>query len=164
MSSLLNIYSLPKKKSLKEETRLKIYEKVLKQCHHRIKTASNNSEEYTFYTIPNLIVGMPKFDTLSCSDYIMTKLSANGFKVLNLSTNFIFITWTHVKFNAEKERRMEEKILQLKELENCNTNNVLSIYPKTMFNNESSADINEEKNNLFKPIYDTPSTEKYLLN
>ncbi len=166
MSSLINIYSLPKKKTLKEDNRLKIYEKVLKMAHHRIKTAANKSqsEDYTFFTIPNMIVGMPKFDTVSCCDYIMTKLSANGFKILNLGPNFIFITWAHIEFNPEKERRMEEKISYL----NQGINPPLAISETTsnhdVISHHSSQHNNSNpNNNNFRPIYDTPSTEKYLL-
>ena len=170
MSSLINIYSLPKKKTIKEDNRLKIYETVLRQCHHRIKTTSNNYEEYTFFTIPNVIPGMPIFDTLSCCDYIMRALSDNGFKILNLGANFIFITWAHINFSAEKERRMEERILKLQELRELDSNNTNCIgygqeqeqYPK-LIDNEIDNRYRDNKNNKFRPIYDTPSTEKYLM-
>ena len=163
MSSLINIYSLPKKKTLKEDNRLKIYEKVLKMVHHRIKTAANKSdtEDYTFFTIPNVIIGMPRFDTVSCCDYIMTKLSANGFKILNLGPNFIFITWGHIEFSDEKERRMDERIHQLKQ----GINNVPNLY-RNINTSDTLSEVsnhNSVTNNNFRPIYDTPSTEKYLL-
>ena len=169
MSSLINIYSLPKKKTLKEDNRLKIYERVLKMCHHRIKIAANSTDtdESTFFTIPNMILGMPKFDPVSCCDYIMTKLTANGFKILNLTSNMIFITWAHIKFNPEKERKMQERISDLEHgtskipvlntIHNGNSEN----------DNENDHDSNDElnnmKNEIFRPIYDTPSTEKFLM-
>lgn len=163
MSSLINIYSLPKRKTLKEDNRLKIYERVLKMCHHRINTASNNSEDYTFFTIPSVIMGMPRFDTISCGDYIMNKLSANGFKILNMGENFIFITWAHIHFNKEKERKMEEHIQELEYYKN-NEGIDTPMYPKLDDSSQSQYSNNKTRsNNNFKPIYDTPSTEKYLL-
>lgn len=178
MSSLINIYSLPKKKSLKEDNRLKIYERVLKMCHHRIKTASNNSEDYTFFTIPNIVMGMPRFDTVSCGDYIMSKLAANGFKILNMGENFIFISWAHINFSEEKERKMEEHIQEINELEDYKNNGATppAVYPTlrddvysqdtisiTNSNNMNNRNNRNNRNNNFRPIYDTPSTEKYLL-
>ena len=177
MSSLINIYSLPKKKTLKEDNRIKIYEKVLKMCHNRIKMASNKtqSEDYTFFTIPNMIMGMPRFDTVSCCDYIMNKLAANGFKILNLGPNLIFITWSHVKFDPEKERNMEKRIEELEQEQNMLASGATpSRYPTLSdveaYDNLSSHASNYSENhrsqarvNNFRPVYDTPNTEKYLL-
>ncbi len=171
MSSLINIYSLPKKKTLKEDNRLKIYERVLKMCHHRIKTASNNSVDYTFFTIPNIVMGMPKFDTVSCCDYIMNKLSMNGFKILNMGENFIFISWAHINFCEEKERKMEREIQELREIEDYKESGGTPepIYPKlgsdiqSQLSHNISNNNNNTNTNNFRPIYDIPSTEKYLL-
>ena len=68
--SLINIYSLPKKRSKREEKRIEIYENVLKMCHKKIKLNSEieNGETYLFYTIPSIILGFPIFDQYSCCD------------------------------------------------------------------------------------------------
>ena len=149
---LINIYSLPKQKTKREESRLKVYNRVLKMCHHRIETVSKaaHGEPYTFFQIPTIVFGMPKFDSDSCCDYVMKKLSINGFKVMYMNANLIFISWLHVKFDPERERVMGEKI---KEID----------FPKLLQNSEKKPGVSEKKPGDFRPIYDTPSTEKFLL-
>ena len=94
MSDFINIYSLPKKKTSRERNRLYIYERILRKCHHRIKYTAEHSSSgdmYTFFEIPTIVPGMPIYDILSCTDFLIHKLSSNGFKVLNLGTNLLFI-------------------------------------------------------------------------
>lgn len=152
MSSLINIYSLPKKNSQKQINRHNIYMKVLHLCHGRItnKAKTNDTDPYIFYSIPNFILGMPKYDIRSCKDYITNKLIANGFYVLSISNNMIFITWKHIKFDSQREKEMEDIIYKI--------NNGLPLL-KNAPNNECKPPSLDR----FRPIYDTPSTEKFLL-
>lgn len=149
---LINIYSLPKQKTKREEARIKVYNKVLKMCHKRIQTVSRAShgEPYTFYEIPSIIFGMPIFDSDSCCDYIMKKLSINGFKVMYMNARLIFISWKHIQFDPEREKLMEEKIREMD-------------FPKLLKDPSPVREEPSKNNNDFRPIYDTPSTEKFLL-
>ena len=110
--SLINIYSLPKKRSIREGKRMNIYENVLKLCHKKIKVAAEveNTDNYLFYTIPSIVLGYPIFDEFSCCDYICNKLSVNGFKIINIGNNVIFISWNHIAFDETKEKELQMKI------------------------------------------------------
>jgi hypothetical protein len=151
-NQLINIYSLPKQKTKREEARLEVYNRVLKMCHHRIETVSKapHGEPYTFFQIPAIVFGMPIFDTDSCCDYIMKKLSLNGFKVMYMNANLLFISWSHVKFDPEREKMMDEKIREID-------------FPKLLQEPSPPNNIPDKKPGDFRPIYDTPSTEKFLL-
>ena len=93
---MLNIYALNNIRDQKEINRYQIYKKVLKRCHHRIKTISKKGESFCFYIVPEYIYGIPKYDTLSCANFIVKKLRNNGFKILYTYPNLIFISWNHV--------------------------------------------------------------------
>jgi hypothetical protein len=153
-SSLINIYSLPKRKSKREQNRLQHYERILKKCHHRIKytaDTSSSGDRYTFFQIPAFIPGMPMYDIASCIDYIINKLNMNGFKVLSLGTHLLFISWQHIQFSQEREKQMERKIAELSG--NLTDLPVLCDAPPPQ----------GPVRNTFRPVYETPSTEKYLM-
>ena len=131
-----------------------IYENILKICHKKIKISSgiDNNENYIFYTIPSIIFGFPIFDQLSCCDYICNKLSMNGFKIINIGNNLIFISWDHINFDENKEKELEMKINIL----NGNTDEI------PLLKNEAILELPYKRE--FRPTYDIPSTEQFLSN
>ena len=105
---MINIYKLKEKKELKEQEKIDIYEKILKQCHKRIQLSSNNLEVWTIFVVPEYTFGLPKYDIIACSDHIVNQLKLNGFNVLYTYPNFIFISWKHVKYDSDKSKEFEE--------------------------------------------------------
>ena len=93
---MLNIYSLNNVRDQKEINKFEIYKMVLKKCHHRIKVFSKKGDSCCFYIVPEFIYGIPRYDTLNCAAYIVTKLRYNGFTVNYTYPNLIFINWTDI--------------------------------------------------------------------
>lgn len=93
---MLNINSLNNVRDQKEINKYEIYKKVLKKCHHRIKTFSHKGDSFCMYIIPEYIFGIPKYDKLSCAAYIVNKLKLNGFKINYTYPNLLFICWNHI--------------------------------------------------------------------
>ena len=93
---MLNIFALNNIRDQKEINRYQIYKKVLKKCHHRIKVVSSKGESFCFYVVPEYIYGVPRFDTLTCANYIVRRLQKNGFKIMYTYPNLIFISWGHI--------------------------------------------------------------------
>lgn len=157
MSNLINIYSLRKKTSQRETQRLEIYQSVLKKCHRRIEMTSESSNDSTtlLFTIPPMILGMPTYHIESCSQYLIHHLTMNGFRVMSMAPNQLFISWTHIKFDPAKERALDEKIQDMCFVESG------QLYHRITDNKTPS----EAKPKVtFRPLYDTPSTEKFLLS
>lgn len=109
---MLNIHALNNRRDQKEIYRYKIYNKVLEKAHHRIKIVSRKGESACFYVVPEYIYGIPRYDTLSCANFIVSKLRKNGFKVVYTYPNFLFIFWGHVpsqyKQKATQDVRSQE--------------------------------------------------------
>ena len=105
---MINIYKLKEKKQNKELDKIVIYEKILSQCHKRIQVASDNMEVYTIYIVPEYTFGLPKYDVLACSDYIVNQLKLNGFNVMFQYPNFVFISWKHIENSKEKSIQFED--------------------------------------------------------
>ncbi len=101
---MLNIYALNKTKTDKELKKILVYKQVLNICHKKIKTASEKSQTVVLYLVPEYIIGIPRYDIMSCTEYIYNKLKQNGFIVKPTYPNFLYISWNHVKFDKEKSR------------------------------------------------------------
>lgn len=84
------LYETINKKTLKK---MEIYDDVLKKCHHRIMYNSGLQRNYCFYQIPEFIIGVPIFSCDELTKYMINSLKKNGFEILYVKPNWLFITW-----------------------------------------------------------------------
>jgi hypothetical protein len=93
----LNLDDLYKQNKITEEHKLKIYQRVLARVHTKIKTTSRmrNSDKFTFFLLPEFILGVPRYNMVECTSYVLEKLIDNGFQVKYTHPNFLFISWQH---------------------------------------------------------------------
>jgi hypothetical protein len=93
----LNLDDLYEKKKKQDLNTLSVYNKILNRIHARIKTISRlqTADQYCWYVIPEMIIGVPKYDNGACIAYIIDKLKENGFVVRYTHPNMLFISWKH---------------------------------------------------------------------
>jgi len=93
----INLDDLYKQKKTTEEHKIKIYQRVLARVHVKIKTTSRmrNSDRFTFFLLPEFILGVPRYSMVECTSYVLDKLIDNGFRVKYTHPNFLFISWQH---------------------------------------------------------------------
>ena len=84
------LYSTINAKTLK---RMEIYDSILKKCHSRILYNSGLQRNYCFYQVPEFIIGVPLYDILELRKYVMNSLKTNGFELLYIEPNWLFIQW-----------------------------------------------------------------------
>ena len=96
-SEKLNIDELYEKKRQYDLSKLALYNKILNRIHVRIKTTSRQKmdEQFCWFVVPELIIGVPKYDQASCIAYLMDKLKENGFNIRYIHPNTLFISWLH---------------------------------------------------------------------
>jgi len=96
-SEKLNIDELYERKRQKSLNQLELFNKILNRIHVRIKTTSRQKidEQFCWFVVPEIIIGVPKFDQAQCIAYIIDKLQQNGFKVKYIHPNTLFISWQH---------------------------------------------------------------------
>lgn len=92
MSSLdiKDLYSTINEKTIK---RLEVYDGVLVKCHKRIKYNSSLERTYCFFQIPEFIIGVPLYKVMEMRIYIINSLKNNGFKIMYIEPNWLFISW-----------------------------------------------------------------------
>ena len=96
-SEKINIDSLYEKKQQSDVNKLALFNKILNRVHVRIKTTSKQkiNDRCCWYVIPEIIIGVPKYDQAGCIAYVMDKLKDNGFSVRYIHPNTVFISWAH---------------------------------------------------------------------
>lgn len=93
----INIDELYEKKQQRDLNTLNTYNKILTRIHNKIKYISKQTitEKFCWFVIPEVVLGVPKFDHTSCTAYIIHKLRENGFIVKYTHPNLLFISWNH---------------------------------------------------------------------
>lgn len=91
----INLDDLYERKKQYDLNTLSIYNKLLNRIHNRIKTVSRQqlNEQYCWYVVPEIILGIPKFDHGACTAYLIDKLQTNGFIVRYTHPNLLLICW-----------------------------------------------------------------------
>ena len=84
------LYSNINKKTLK---RMELYDSILKKCHSRILYNSGLQRTHCFYQVPEFVIGTPLYDVSELRNYIMNSLKTNGFEILYIEPNWLFIHW-----------------------------------------------------------------------
>ena len=82
-SENLNIDDLYERKRQFDLNQLNLFNKILNRIHVRIKTTSRQKidEQFCWFVVPEIMIGVPKFDQGACIAYLIDKLKTNGFNV-----------------------------------------------------------------------------------
>ena len=73
------------------------YNTILNRVHNKIKLTSRQqiADHYCWFIVPEVMIGVPKYDIGTCIAYIIDKLQTNGFQVRYTHPNMLFISWNH---------------------------------------------------------------------
>ncbi len=106
----INMDELFQREQKSHSQREKIYSRILNRAHTQIKTTSRQRDgsKFTFFLIPEFLVGTPTYDVAACTAYIIYKLKNNGFFVKYTHPNLLFISWQHYigKMQRSEIKRM----------------------------------------------------------
>jgi hypothetical protein len=93
----LNLDELYEKKQKQDLNTLNSYNKILVRIHNKIKYISKQliNDNCCWYLMPELLLGVPKYDFKDCTAYVIEKLRENGFIVRYTHPNLLFISWKH---------------------------------------------------------------------
>lgn len=89
----LNILDLQKTVRMRQIRRLESFDKIVEMCHKKIISQTSIGNVRCFFMVPEYMVGLPLYQLNQCIDYVIKKLSTNGFIVKHLHSNVIYISW-----------------------------------------------------------------------
>ena len=168
-SEKISIDDLYAKKKQFDLNKLDLFNKILNRIHVRIQHTSrqNIDIQHCWYVVPEIIIGVPKYDQAACLAYIIDKLKTNGFTVRYIHPNLLFISWKHwvpayVRNELKKKTGIEinefgEKIVENNNNPNPNNNiqNVHSINSNPSLLNDPlmfNAEIKDKNKKEYTPI------------
>lgn len=152
-SEKLNIDELYEKKRQYDLNKLNLFNKILNRIHVRIKTTSRQKldEQFCWFVVPEIIIGVPKYDQGSCIAYLLDRLKTNGFNVRYIHPNTLFISWMHwVPAYVRTELKKKTGIV-VNEYGKKMTDSQLSINEQKTLEDGSSSDPNSFILNLKEP-------------
>ena len=98
LTDKINLDDLFEKKREIDDSKLTLYNKILNRIHNKIKITSRQNrgkEQFIWYTIPEVMIGVSRYNVEECTGYILRKLRENDFVVRYTHPNLIFISWIH---------------------------------------------------------------------
>ena len=98
LSDKINLDDLFETKRELDESKLVLYNKILNRIHNKIKLTSRQcrgKEQFVWYTVPEMMIGVSRYNVEECTGYILRKLRENDFVVRYTHPNLIFISWIH---------------------------------------------------------------------
>jgi len=172
--SVLNIFELSKIRDEREVLKTTVYREVLKMCHSKIKRIADEGGLFCVYPVPDLVVGLPKFDHVRCMAYLMKKLRENGFIVRFTSPNLLYVSWEHVPstYKNPEAKALEKQMITQPYMDYSNVFN--KIYNKTKVNVDSLppnslqriygsyAVFPTKPRDLYRPIHDFKAPTNYI--
>lgn len=164
----LNMDELYSKKQQQDLNILANYNKILVRIHNKIKYVSKQlvNDQCCWYLVPEMMIGIPKYDHKDCTAFVIEKLRANGFIVRYTHPNLLFISWRHwipTYVRNEIKKKTGQSVDEYGNLINSNDNNSNNSNNNDstnindlMFNNKnkasSSSTSNKDKANDYKDI------------
>jgi len=93
----LNMDDLYAKKQQQDINVLNNYNKILVRIHNKIKYISKQliNDQCCWYVMPEMMIGISKYNCGDCTAYIIEKMRENGFIVRYTHPNLLFISWKH---------------------------------------------------------------------
>jgi hypothetical protein len=93
----LNMDELYVTKQQQDLNILNNYNKILIRIHGKIKYVSKQliNDQCCWYIMPEILLGIPKYDYKDCTAYVIEKLRENGFVIRYTHPNLLFISWKH---------------------------------------------------------------------
>ena len=155
----ISLDELYDRKRTVELQKIKVYKTILNRVHSKIKLTARQKidNQYLFYVVPEMMLGIPRYDVATCISYIISKLEDNGFRTKYTHPNLLFISWQHYIPSYKRAQIKKETGISIdgfgnkiinKKNEPQNVNNLLLDAKK----NQTSKKLTIAKNSNYKDI------------
>ena len=176
-SDKINLDDLYEKKRRYDLNKLDIFNKLLARVHNKIRITARQKtdEQFCWFLVPEVMIGVPKYDQGACIAYIMDKLSENGFNVKYIHPNVIFICWNHwvpsyIRTEIKKKTGMQidghGKVLNKDENNNNMSNRLITTASNEVDNLllKTNSNKQEENKKEYKSIHDYKPSGNMIYN
>jgi len=90
----------------RDALKLKTYNNILEQVHNKIRVIARqaNNDKTLLFTVPEFVLGIPRFNTRDCILYLVWNLRNSKFDVQYLPPSLLFISWQKHEMQYKEER------------------------------------------------------------
>jgi len=158
LTDKISLDDLFEKKREIAESKLNLYNKILNRIHAKIKLTSNQNrgkEQFLWYVIPEVMIGVSRYDVAECTGYILRKLRENDLVVRYTHPNLIFISWSHwIPGYVRQEYKKQtgtvidgygQPVDKTPQIENGNNNNLTNADQSLLNKQGTSINVTKEK-------------------
>lgn len=98
--------SLYNEQEKRDALRLKTYNSILEQVHNKIKIIAKQpkNDKTLLFTVPEFVLGVPRFSQRDCILYIVWNLRNSKFEVQYFQPNLLYISWLKQEQHYKDER------------------------------------------------------------
>jgi hypothetical protein len=140
-----SISSLHNEKSIKETSKIDIFNIVLNKCVEKIIfTNRNTNKTFIIFEIPKILIGYPNYDIKNCILFLINRLSGKGYLIEFIEPFYLYIDW------GSKPKTLDN--VKLKD------NTLFSIQKKHLFN--KYPDLSKYSDSKIEFVIDDNSTSK----
>lgn len=92
---ILNVKDVLEVQAKKQSKRSESFDHILDKCHKTIKRSIEiiRNNQHCFFEVPEFLIGYPLYDLNECIQYIVQKLTDNGFYVKYFFPRVLYISW-----------------------------------------------------------------------
>tara|TARA_B100000427_G_C15187863_1_gene454622 strand:- start:133 stop:498 length:366 start_codon:yes stop_codon:yes gene_type:complete len=106
-TSVKSVMEMQKKRLYRDN---EVKKKILKSIKDRIEKYAFHGSTRCLFDIPNFIFGYLPYDVLEIKNYILNTLSSEGFYVIIISGNVIYISW-HIN-DVQKQQEIKKREIE----------------------------------------------------
>lgn len=107
MSGLRDILELQKRQHSRYNA---LRNDILKKMSDKIRHLSKHGELRCVYTVPSYTFGFPAYNVAEITTFLFTVLKNEGFCVVLLSDDKIFVSWDINDINSLKKSKIKKKV------------------------------------------------------
>ena len=164
----INIKKLRSDVELREQRKIKIYEKILELCYQRILNSNKQNNDYSCtYIVPNVVFGLPLYDVSECVSFIIKNLTEKEFDITFAFPTTIHISWKPIDKNTTYTNQYPIQYKNYNSIENGNNkkqNKTIETLNNREINNQSKNtmyNINQQ-NKSYRPIDDYSQSQSLI--
>jgi len=125
-----SISSLHQEKSVKETSKIDIFNIVLNKCIEKIVFTNRNTDKtFIIFEVPKILIGYPNYDMKNCILFIINKLSERGYLVEFVDPFYLYIDWGSKPQNNNSNNIFDKIVIPSKEKLRMQTKALLNKYP-----------------------------------
>jgi hypothetical protein len=84
---------LIKQQKEREDRKYITYDKIYIHLEKKISLASQANNYFTWYQVPEILIGLPTYNLKDCLNFLKNKLKKDGFTSELYEPNIIFVSW-----------------------------------------------------------------------